>query len=331
MTSHKVATIGGRGHAPSGIGIVKWIWKDDEGNSHEFLIHNTLYFPQSPINILSVTEFARQLDDVEGTGIDTKQLKSRFYWNNNKYSVTIRHPASNLPEMPINEGFSSAQKYAALVNKVINTAISWRYSCCFTKIQDCEDFEDYSTVLTTDIKEELFEEGETLFCAIDGWSGLVKVKSIYMDDANVLRFIVLDSNSKEIITTREHLRSPSNPDVGWIPSSTQEYNAAAESLSDKEVEALCSPLHLSPLQQEFLSLHNRLFHLPFAMMLRLCKFGILPKRFLKLRNNLPPCASCMFGQAHRRPWKHETSAANVGGSIRNPRSAAPGEKFAQIN
>ena len=155
--------------------------------------------------------------------------------------------------------------------------------------------------------------------------------SIYMDDTNVLHFVVLDSNSKEISTTQEHLRSPSNPDVGWIPSSTQEYNAAAESLSDKEVEALCSPLHLSPLQQEFLSLHNRLFHLPFAMMLRLCKFGVLPKRFLKLRNNLPPCASCMFGQAHRRPWKHKTSATNVGGSIRNPRSAPPGKKSAHIN
>ena len=142
----------------------------------------------------------------------------------------------------------------------------------------------------------------------------------------MLHFVVTDNNGKDIATTREHLRSPSNPDIGWIPSSVPEYGSASRCLTDKEVKTLCSPLHLSPLQQEFLSLHNKLSHLPFTTMLRLCKLGVLPKRFLKLRNNLPPCASCMFGQAHRRPWRHKTSASNVGGTIRNPKSLVPGEK-----
>ena len=78
VRGHKVATIGGKGHAPSGTGTVRWRWKDDKGNPHEYLVRNVLFFPQSPINILSVTEFAKQLDDEEGTGIDTKQLKLRF-------------------------------------------------------------------------------------------------------------------------------------------------------------------------------------------------------------------------------------------------------------
>ena len=34
----------------------------------------------------------------------------------------------------------------------------------------------------------------------------------------------------------------------------------------------------------------------------------------------------MFGQAHRRPWWHKTSASNVGGTIRNSKSLVPGEK-----
>ena len=86
-----------------------------------------------------------------------------------------------------------------------------------------------STTATDDV-QELFEVGETLFCIKDGWSGLVKVKSIYMDDASVLRFVVTDSDDEEIITTQENLRSPSDPDVGWIPSSIPEYNLAAKSL-----------------------------------------------------------------------------------------------------
>ena len=30
------ATIGGKGHQPSGIGTVCWIWRDDSGKSHEY-------------------------------------------------------------------------------------------------------------------------------------------------------------------------------------------------------------------------------------------------------------------------------------------------------
>ena len=276
--------IGGRGHAPSGIGAVKWSWKDDEGNSHKILVENTLHFLQSPINILSVTEFPKQLGDPEGTGIDTKQLRSRFYWDGNKYSFTVHHLASNLPEMQVNQGFSVSRIYSALVSKVINTATDFRYSCCFTRFpgsdicQGCEGCS--STVLAADVKQELFEEGETLFCGIDhGWSWLVRVKSMAIDDAGVVRFVVTDSNGKDITTTREHLRSPSNPGIGWIPSSAPEYNSATRCLTDEDVQMLCSPLHLSSLQQEFLSLHNKLFHLPFTTMLRLCKFGVLPTRF----------------------------------------------------
>jgi len=79
VSNHKVATIGGKGYQPSGIGSVRWSWRDDKGSLHEYLVENVLYFSQSPINILSVTTFAKQLNDTEGTGIDTKQLYSRFY------------------------------------------------------------------------------------------------------------------------------------------------------------------------------------------------------------------------------------------------------------
>ena len=72
VQGHNVATIGGHGHKPSEISTVKWSWKDYVGNIHEYLISNVLYFPQSAINILSATEFAKQLNDQEGTGTDTK-------------------------------------------------------------------------------------------------------------------------------------------------------------------------------------------------------------------------------------------------------------------
>ena len=358
VINHKVATIGGKGHQPSGIGTVRWTWRDVKGKMHQYNIEDVLYFPESPINILSVTAFAKQLNDTEGTGIDTKQLHSNFYWSSNQFSLRIQHPPSNLPEVSINEGFSLATVYRAMVSKLVNSSNHDQYSCCFTKIDDESDAAEltdgtdsscphaHATTFeeTPDTVLELFEIGETLYYTNTGWSGLVKVKSFELDDKGVLRFVVTSLASEEDIkTTSTYLRSPSNPDIGWIPTSIPEYNSTSRTLSEEEIEKITSPTHLSPLQQEFLSVHYKLNHLPFAIMLRLSKFGFLPQRFLKLRNAMPPCVSCMFGKAHRRPWRGKRSAignndnitggrrgkrqlVNHGGVLRGPTLSQPGEE-----
>ena len=119
-------------------------------------------------------------------------------------------------------------------------------------------------------------------------------------------------NGDDIITTKEDLRSPINPDVGWIPSLVTKYKQSAKTLSEEDIENITSPKHLSPLQQEFLSVYYKLNHLPFTIMLRLYNMSILPLRFLKLRNDFPPCVSCLFGQAHRRPWRLKSSTTSTG-------------------
>ena len=54
------------------------------------------------------------------------------------------------------------------------------------------------------------------------------------------------------------------------------------------------------------------------------KFGLLPRRFLKLRNDLPPCTSCLFGQSHRKPWRYKGSA--TGGVLRGFNITEPGQR-----
>ena len=120
VSNKKVANIRGKGHHPSGIDTVKWIWHDDSGKLHEYLVEYVLLFPQYPINIQSITCFARQLNDFLGTGINTQQLQCRFNWESNKFSLTIQHPPYNLPEISINEGFSISTIFCALVLRVIN-------------------------------------------------------------------------------------------------------------------------------------------------------------------------------------------------------------------
>ena len=148
--------------------------------------------------------------------------------------MRIQHPPSNLPEVSINEGYSLATIYRAMVSKVIYTSAADQYSCCFTHINDDTDELTISKSLhvastcgchhahTSSVEThsepdtvlELFEIGETLYYANDGWSGLVKVKSFDFDENGTLQFVVTSlALEEDITTTTEHLRSPSNPDI----------------------------------------------------------------------------------------------------------------------
>ena len=79
ITVGLVAKIRGKLNQPVGIGTVKWTWKDYGGAVNTKQLESTLYFPKSPINIMSVNELAKQFNDEEGTGIDTKMNHSLFY------------------------------------------------------------------------------------------------------------------------------------------------------------------------------------------------------------------------------------------------------------
>ena len=62
-TAGLVATIGGKLNQPAGIGTVKQKRKDDGGAVHTEQLDNTLYFPKSPINIMSITELDKQFNN----------------------------------------------------------------------------------------------------------------------------------------------------------------------------------------------------------------------------------------------------------------------------
>ena len=135
-----------------------------------------------------------------------------------------------------------------------------------------------------------------------------------------------NSNGDDIITTKEHLRSHNNPDVVWILSLVPKYKQSAKTLSEEDIEKIMSPKHLSPLQQEFLSVYYKLNYLQFMIMLRLSNMSFFPRRFLKSRNDLPPCVSCLFGQAHCRPWRHKSSTTSTDSVLRSADITKPGQR-----
>ncbi len=58
---------------------------DDKGAKHMLHLRNVLFFPDSPVNVLSVTALANQLDDSDGTWIRTQQFFPICSWDNGKF------------------------------------------------------------------------------------------------------------------------------------------------------------------------------------------------------------------------------------------------------
>ena len=327
ISNGMVATIGGKLNRPSGIGTVKWIWKDDSGVPHTQELKDVLYFPKSPINIMSVTEFAKQLNDSEGTGIDTKMRYSRLYWDHNKFSRTIHHSGSNLPELAINEGNVRFSWWTKAFSRRVDDAV--KPTCCFTS----RDFDDHCCATIDKDKEatdSLFVEsiiypGEDLIYKYQGQNAVVKVESSKVNDKGMLTYNVKFPSGESKEVTREFLSRPDNPDIAELPTSIPAMKEAVRQLNAEQIESLAKPVAMSPLEQEFLDLHHRLLHLPYSVMFRLAAAGFLPKRFLRLKSRPPPCASCLFGTQHRSNWRSKTSKHGSVSSLRKEDLCRPGQ------
>ena len=254
---------------------------------------------------MSVTEFAKQLDDEEGTGIDTKMKYSTFYWKQNKYSRKIYHSASNLPELAINKGTTLFTWFTKKFTSSVNDSID--PTCCFSN-HDLDHHCHATTDKESDNVASMFMEsiiynGEKLIYKNEGRNAIVKIIDSSVDSNGKLKYTVEFPSGESEQVTRENLARPDTPDIASIPTTIPDIQEAVQQLSDQDAESILRPNALSAAEQEFLDLHHRLFHLPFSVMFRLAKFGVLPKHFLQLKDRPPPCAACLFGTQHRTNWR----------------------------
>ena len=105
-----------------------------------------------------------------------------------------------------------------------------------------------------------------------------------------------------MIVTKDLLKSRSVPDIESIPISSEDYINKSNNLTREKIENIMHIEVLSHLQQEFKSRNYRLSHLHTKYMFRLVKYGIHLSIFLYLKDDMPLCASCMFGTEKIRKW-----------------------------
>ena len=97
---------------PTGIGAAQMAWCDDEHNKNSLQLCEALYYPNSPVNVISITKLGMDASD-KRLNIQTFPTHSIFTWNQGSSSILFRHSRGNIPEFSILTNFDPL---ACLVN-----------------------------------------------------------------------------------------------------------------------------------------------------------------------------------------------------------------------
>ena len=332
-----VLTIGQESSRPLGVGLVRVEVLDSNGVSQSLELEEVLYFPASPVRIISVTRLASQFDDEDGTWIKTYWHRSVFTWDHDKFSLNFVHPPSCLPVIHVRASAPKFGTFCTLCEHagVVPPVLSPMATCCTYLPTD--RFED--VCLVTDeiasaqgdpryrfqVQSNLdsgFKIGDQLRFTRDGNSQSVTVLSKRIDDMVPYYTIGLnDGHSVEV--TKDHLCPLTDDDVAIIPVTEEQVQAHVDRLDPSDVEALLNPGVLTDTEKEIHAWHHRLGHLPFDKMLRLCERGYLPRRFKEaLSSKKLVCPSCIFGKCKKKPWR----TRGLPGTIRRPSETEPGNR-----
>ena len=96
-----------------------------------------------------------------------------------------------------------------------------------------------------------------------------------------LTYTIRRKDGTKLLVNDRNLSFLNQINVTNLPSTPLDYcKEVGKGISKDEAQRLARPRTLTPLQQELMSWHHRLYHLPFHRIFMLAKRGFLPKRFL---------------------------------------------------
>lgn len=338
--STSVSAVNGDSNLPAGCGDVPVAWKDDNGKEYDIVLKNVLHFPKSPVKILSVVSLSEQLQDDLNTWILTRRRQSIFTWAFGKFTKTIIHGKSRLPELSVKSTHSSTDAFFSLVkkSKTANCHLIFgkafkvdRSAMAAIENLDSESIpcffpsSHHAYAVETENSSDDPISSETVLPPIPTLSIGSSVRYIKDDHVEVGTLVGVDMSNPSVPTmfdiefkdgrkvqaTRENLELSETPDAFDIPTKARTIIEVAASMSKKNLHALMNPEVLTPLQQLWIWWHEVLDHLPRVRMNRLVEKGSLPSKFKILKDWHFVCASCLLSQQRRTSWRSKRKPSSI--------------------
>ncbi|KAL7528961.1 hypothetical protein ACHAXR_004541, partial [Thalassiosira sp. AJA248-18] len=341
------------------VGTFKLQLTDDANVTHTYEVANCIYDPSTNFNIIGVPFLQKFFDDFaapndvffeEGTIIMSAGRRSRLVWDHGKHVRHFTHGNSDLPELELYQGTSYFHSFCTRLGNFyqdhVNFAFLSAYSICpdpavvsDTESDSEDDTEDewYTpTPPPTSIPSASVPETELthppqffeLGASLSYFDGQGKAMTVVYEGASPdgKMHTVRCNDGTKLNVADSYLRLKLQPDLSNIPITPLDYQkevgTVGTGISSEEAQALARPRILTPIQQELMDWHHRLYHLSFIKIFCLAELGHLPKRLLDCKSKKPLCVACQFGTAHRRPWRVKGKAS---GSIRKKNQKIPGD------
>ncbi len=285
--------------AVHGVGTIKIRITDDAGSKHDLIIHNVLYVPESPANLLSPQRWSKMSANPMGTGEITVADTTLLFWDDRKYSKVVpHHPELGIPIMSVNDGYTKTAAY-------FNTELC--KPCMPVCMHTSQTIEDPNAPNVTHIIP-LDDEDEQSFSRLPQSTPVLVDELEALNKPNVIEDDLQDSNDEEsIVFDVSDEDSIGNftidDDENSINlSDTEDLDLTIE-IPQNEIDIISDAIDekTSKHQREMLAIHWKMKHLPFKEIVQLSKKGALPKYFQS--TPFPLCPACIMGKQHRRPWR----------------------------
>ncbi len=190
------------------------------------------------------------------------------------------------------------------------------------------DFDEVQPIQALDNEEEinmLFMLNENILFK-NGKGITRKVTYLGPESSNgILKHKIRTCNGTKFLVDGILLSHLDAPDISTVPISVERYAADIPKLTRQQLEQISNPQTLDDDQREFMELHYKMNHLPLPALITLAEKGKINKKFVKLKDRLPICMLCIFGQAHRKPWQSKDSRESICKETDN----APGKCFSR--
>jgi hypothetical protein len=125
-----------------------------------------------------------------------------------------------------------------------------------------------------------------------------------------LKCKIQKSDDLVILVNLETLNFIDNLDIASIPQTSADYLRESENIEPSQMEHIMHPKTLLPLQEEMMSYHTRLHHLPFPKLIAMANAGEIPRRLVSLKGRCPICVACLFGSEHKHPWRSKSKESH---------------------
>jgi hypothetical protein len=300
---------------------------DNDEEKHIFTLTHVNYMPTTPVNLLSTRLLCKQFTnvygiDLHGTGIHSCYDDHTLIWDHGKYRKTFKTHHSGLPECLFSSGYSRLETYSTLLSSYYDDGINWAFSSK-TKDRAIADSNDgdgtcliNGDTVTLDVPLTVqnmssFLQGMKLrYNDGNGARNVVQFFGVDFINGMQLKCNIRFSNDSTKLVDLETLDFIENPDIAIIPQTSEEYCRDAANLKPLDLEHILKPVTLSPLQEEMLSYHYWLHHEPFPKLIMLAEKSNIPKRLALLKGRCPICIPCLFGNAHKQPWRSKSKQSH---------------------